>query len=73
MSEILSLPSVKVAVPGTRHVEVMQRLFQESGGSGKLTTDVHLAALAIELGAKLASNDADFSRFKELDWINPLQ
>lgn len=73
MSEILSLPSVKVAIPGTRHVEIMRRLFQESGGSGKLTTDVHLAALAIELGAKLASNDTDFSRFKKLNWINPLR
>ena len=73
MSEILSQPTVKVAIPGTRHLTIMQLLFQESGGSGKLTTDIHLAALAIELGAKLASNDADFSRFRKLNWINPLK
>jgi predicted nucleic acid-binding protein len=31
-----------------------------------------LAALAIEHHAELHSNDADFSRFPGLRWINPL-
>jgi len=34
--------------------------------SGKLTTDVHVAALAIKHRAELCSNDSDFSRFPGL-------
>jgi predicted nucleic acid-binding protein len=37
-----------------------------------LTTDAHLAALAIEHGAELYSADADFSRFPGVSWSNPL-
>jgi predicted nucleic acid-binding protein len=33
---------------------------------------VHLAALAIELNATLATTDADFSRFPGLQSMNPL-
>lgn len=72
VGEILSLPAVQVVAPGSRHVEIMTRLFRVSGGTGRLTTDVHLAALAIEHGAVLASNDADFSRFPALTRFNPL-
>jgi len=43
-----------------------------SRASGRLTTDAHLAAMAIENQAELHSNDADFSRFTGLRWINPL-
>ena len=35
-----------------------------------LTTDAHLAALAIERGLVLHTTDADFSRFPELKWKN---
>ena len=42
------------------------------GASGRLTTDAHLASLAIETQAELHSNDADFSRFPGLRWKNPL-
>jgi predicted nucleic acid-binding protein len=45
---------------------------REAQASGNLTTDVHLAALAIEHQAELHSNDADFSRFPGLRWTNPL-
>ena len=37
-----------------------------------MTTEAHLAALAIEVQAELHSNDADFSRFPGLRWRNPL-
>ncbi len=35
-------------------------------------TDAHLAALAIEYQAELASTDADFVRFPGLRWFNPV-
>ncbi|MFP4302886.1 MAG: hypothetical protein ACOC47_03375 [Alkalispirochaetaceae bacterium] len=50
----------------------MRRLFDETGATGGLTTHIHLAALAIELGATLASPDTDFGRFSGLTWINPI-
>lgn len=69
----LSLPTVRSIVPGVRHLEIAERLFRESGCSGETTTDVHLAALAIELDATLYSNDSDFGRFPDLSWENPLK
>ena len=42
------------------------------GTGGNLTTDAHLAALAVEHGCTLYSTDADFGRFSGLDWRNPL-
>jgi hypothetical protein len=41
--------------------------------AGNLTTDAHLAALAIKTGAELCSTDVDFQRFPRLKWINPLK
>jgi predicted nucleic acid-binding protein len=42
------------------------------GTGGNLTSDAHLAALAIENGAELCSPDAGFARFQGLRWSNPL-
>lgn len=41
------------------------------GTAGDLTTDAHLAALAIERGYVLYSTDCDFARFPDLRWVNP--
>ena len=58
--------------PGTRHAELLFDLLERSGGAGHLTTDAHLAALAIEHQAELHSNDADMARFPGLRWVDPL-
>jgi predicted nucleic acid-binding protein len=50
-----------------------ERAIEEVGTAGNLTTDAHLAALAIEHQAELHSNDADFARFAGLRWKNPLK
>lgn len=50
---------------------VLRELLIESGTAGELTTDAHLAALAISHGATPASCDADFGRFPHLRWENP--
>jgi len=68
----LDFPGVRMVTPGVRHLGIVRELFSSSGCSGRLTTDVHLAALAIELDAVLHSNDADFGRFPGLTWVNPL-
>lgn len=41
--------------------------------SSDLTTDAHLAALAIEHQGVVFSNDADFGRFPGLRHRNPLR
>ncbi|MXW45848.1 MAG: type II toxin-antitoxin system VapC family toxin [Gammaproteobacteria bacterium] len=54
------------------HWLVLLRLLSESGTAGSLTTDAHLAALAITHDASLVSCDGDFARFDGLRWENPL-
>ncbi len=47
--------------------------YQDVGTAGNLTTDARLAALAVEHGAELCSSDADFSRFANVRWLDPLR
>jgi toxin-antitoxin system PIN domain toxin len=68
----LERPSVEVLDPGPRHLELLGRLLGSLGVAGNLTTDAHLAALAIEHQCELHSNDGDFARFSGLRWRNPL-
>lgn len=68
----LAQPEVRIVEPGPRHLVIMEDLFRSTGVAGSLTTDTHLAALAIEHQAILHSNDADFRRFPGLRWIDPL-
>ncbi len=69
----LDRPQAQVLRPGPRHLDLLDGLLQSASASGKLTTDAHLAALAIEYQAELHSNDSDFSRFPGLRWFNPLR
>ena len=69
----LERPPVQVVQPGPRHLDLLESLVTEAGTAAGLTTDIHLAALAIEHQAELHSNDADFSRFSGLRWTNPLR
>jgi uncharacterized protein len=64
--------SVTVVHPGPRHIGLLRELLLQSGTGGNLTSDAHLAALAIEQGAELYSLDSDFARFPNLKWSNPL-
>jgi toxin-antitoxin system PIN domain toxin len=68
----LTRPCVRILDPGPEHWRVFRGLLAESGLAGNLTTDAHLAAIAIEHGAELVSTDTDFARFPGLRWIDPL-
>jgi toxin-antitoxin system PIN domain toxin len=63
---------VRIVEPGPRHLDLLHELFSATGVGANLTTDSHLAALAIEHQAELHSNDADFARFPGLRWRNPI-
>ncbi len=65
-------PVVEILEPGPCHLELLDRLLGHAGAAGNLTTDAHLAAIAIEYKAELHTSDADFSRFPGLRWRNPL-
>jgi uncharacterized protein len=68
----LSRPNVQFLLPGPRHLEIAFGLLRSLGTAGDLTTDIQIAALAIEYQAELHSNDADFKRFTQVRWTNPL-
>lgn len=69
----LAQPCVTVVHPTERHAAVLRELLHPLGTAGNLTSDAHLAALAIEHGAELCSCDSDFSRFSGLRWVDPLR
>ena len=69
----LDQPCVTVINPTERHAAVLRELLSPLGAAGNLTTDAHLAALAIEHGALLCSCDTDFARFQGLRWTDPLR
>jgi len=65
-------PQVKILNPTERHWEIFSRLILEGQTNGAMMMDAHLAALAIEHGAVLATTDRDFVRFSKLKTVNPL-
>jgi hypothetical protein len=69
----LDQPSATVVNPGPRHLAILRDLLTSLGIGGNLTSDAHLAALAMEQNAELCSCDGDFARFAGLQWRNPLK
>jgi uncharacterized protein len=69
----LDHPRVRILTPGHRHGEVLFDLLLHLGTAGNLTSDAHLAALAIEYQAELASTDADFCPVSAVALVQPTQ
>lgn len=72
IEEWLALPVVRVLSPSERHWRIFRRIIEPLGTAGNLTTDAHLAALAVEYGATLYTTDNDFLRFQFIKCVNPL-
>jgi toxin-antitoxin system PIN domain toxin len=68
----LARPNVRIVQPTRRHAQLLTGYLRGTGTAGNLTTDAHLAALAVEHDCTLCSTDADFARFPSLSWRNPL-
>ena len=68
----LARPQVAVLQPGDRHPTILFGLLRALGTGGNLTTDAHLAALALEHDLEICTTDRDFGRFPHLRWRNPL-
>ncbi len=69
----LQQPNVQILLPGPRHVDILESLLECPAIGSRLTTDAHLAALAIEHQAEIHSSDTDFVRFPGLRWRNPIR
>ena len=68
----LEQPFARPIAPGPKHWAILRNLLEASGVAGNLTSDAHVAALAIENGATVFSADNDFKRFAGVLHINPL-
>lgn len=68
----LESPGVSIVEPGPDHLKIMAQLIQQTTVAGRLTTDIHIAALTLEHHGEVHSNDRDFDRFTGLRRHNPL-
>lgn len=67
----LAQPTGVVLEPTVRHVDVLGDLLAHVGAGGNLTSDAHLAALAIEHRGHVVTYDSDFGRFPGVVWRPP--
>ncbi len=68
----LEAPNVQILAPGARTWKHLAALCDQGQARGAMIMDAHLAALALEHGAAVASTDRDFNRFDGIRTINPL-
>lgn len=67
----LAQPAAVLVHPTPRHLAVLRGLLLQVLGSANAVNDAHLAALAIEHGAAIASYDRDFGRFPGVRRVTP--
>ena len=68
----LALPNTRVLQPGPRTWKLLSELCASGQAKGAMVMDAHLAALALEHGASIATTDRDFTRFPGIDLVNPV-
>ncbi|MGD0835446.1 MAG: type II toxin-antitoxin system VapC family toxin [Polyangia bacterium] len=68
----LAVPMATLLLPTDRHWEILEKMLVAGQARGPLISDAHLAALAMEHGATLVTNDRDFARFAGLRVEYPL-
>jgi hypothetical protein len=68
----LRQPYLTAVGPGEHHWRILSNLLRASGTAGNLTSDAHVAALALEHGCAVVSADSDFRRFPGVTLVNPL-
>lgn len=69
----LARPQVTMLIPGREHLTLSFGLLSQLGTGGNLTTDVQIAAHALEVNGEVYSNDGDFGRMEGVRWLNPLR
>lgn len=69
----LATPTAAILEPGPRHFDIFCELLTLAHVSSALTTDAHIAALALEHKGVVHTNDNDFKRFPKLRCLDPLR
>lgn len=59
----LDSPAATILAPTPRHLGVLAGLLRDQPTAGNLVNDAHIAAIALEHGARIVSFDRDFARF----------
>jgi uncharacterized protein len=72
VEEWFTFPSIRVLHPTGTHGSALFTILRQVGTAASLTTDAHLAALALEHDCTVYSADTDFLRFAGLKVRNPL-
>ncbi|HKZ18876.1 MAG TPA: TA system VapC family ribonuclease toxin [Acidimicrobiia bacterium] len=68
----LDAPATWIPEPSSGHRQILGRFITNLDLRGNLVSDAALAALGLEFGLTIVSNDSDFARFFEITWLNPL-
>ena len=68
----LAAANVQLLAPGPHTWEHLAAICTQGQAKGPLVMDAHLAALAREHGAVVATTDRDFRRFAGVETTNPL-
>ena len=72
LERILDAPGLHLLSETRRHRALMTELVRETGVSGNLVHDAHIAALCLEHGVReLVTGDRDFTRFPGLEVVDP--
>lgn len=73
LDELFTHPMVQTVLPTDSHWSIYSGLIREMNLSGDIVMDAHIAAIAIEHKASVASTDKDFRRFFDyVKIIDPL-
>ena len=65
-------PHARLVNPGPGFWQIFSSLCRQAQVRGDLVPDTYLAALAIEHGCEVISDDKDFDKFPGLRWSRPL-
>ena len=63
LDELFANPMVESVVPTGKHWSTYSKILREMNIAGDLVMDAHIAAMAVEHSAAVASTDKDFRRF----------
>lgn len=69
---LVGQPNCLQVAAGPRHWAILREVVLDADARANLIPDAHLAAVAIENGATIATRDRGFARFRGVRWIDPL-
>jgi uncharacterized protein len=69
---LVEQPTCVAVSAGPNHWPIFRRVLVAADARGNLVPDAHLAAIAIEHGATVATRDRGFARFDDVRWVDPV-